>query len=176
MAELARHLEEHQEEITEKQEAAPSDAGASAGQANTAYDEYWRPASNVAPNVTSRANANLYNVCAECGSEFALGAHYCYVCGAERASGTRPVHSRSLLQRVQISRWLDWSELRSALGLTAASLVMFFIGAACSIAAASVGLIYTATTLLDWQAVQMWRIEWLLAAAVAFIAAIVLKK
>jgi hypothetical protein len=37
-------------------------------------------------------------------------------------------------------------------------------------------LVFTATTVLDWQAVQVWRIEWLLAAAVAFLAAILLKR
>jgi hypothetical protein len=35
---------------------------------------------------------------------------------------------------------------------------------------------YTAATVLDWQAVQIWRIEWLLASAAAFLAGILLKK
>jgi len=37
-------------------------------------------------------------------------------------------------------------------------------------------LFFTAATVLDWQAVQLWRIEWLLGAAVAFVAGILLKK
>jgi hypothetical protein len=44
------------------------------------------------------------------------------------------------------------------------------------VAAVMTGLVYSANTLVDWQAVQTWRIEWLLAAAVAFIAGILLKK
>ena len=37
------------------------------------------------------------------------------------------------------------------------------------------GLVYTAATVLDWQAVQIWRIEWLLAAIAAFLAGILLR-
>jgi len=44
------------------------------------------------------------------------------------------------------------------------------------IAAISVGFIYSANTLVDWQAVQTWRIEWMLAAIVAFVAGILLKR
>jgi hypothetical protein len=32
-----------------------------------------------------------------------------------------------------------------------------------------VGIVFTARTALDWQAIQMWRIEWLLAAIAAFV-------
>jgi hypothetical protein len=38
------------------------------------------------------------------------------------------------------------------------------------------GFLFTATTLLDWQAVQIWRIEWLLAASAVFVAGVLLKK
>jgi cytosine/uracil/thiamine/allantoin permease len=48
-------------------------------------------------------------------------------------------------------------------------------GVVCALAAVGTGLIYTATTVLDWQAVQIWRVEWLLAAIVAFLAGILLK-
>ena len=56
-----------------------------------------------------------------------------------------------------------------------ASVVSLCIGVVCALAAIGTGLIYTATTVLDWQAVQIWRIEWLLAAIVAFLAGILLK-
>ncbi len=42
--------------------------------------------------------------------------------------------------------------------------------------AIAVGFYFTAQTVLDWQAVQIWRIQWLLAAVAAFIAGILLKK
>jgi hypothetical protein len=38
------------------------------------------------------------------------------------------------------------------------------------------GFLFSATTLLDWQAVQLWRIEWLLAATAIFAAGFLLKK
>jgi hypothetical protein len=45
-----------------------------------------------------------------------------------------------------------------------------------ALAAVLTGVIYREDTLVDWQAVQVWRIEWLLAAAVALLAGILLKK
>jgi hypothetical protein len=37
-------------------------------------------------------------------------------------------------------------------------------------------VVYKEDTLVDWQAVQAWRIEWLLAAMAALLAGILLKK
>jgi hypothetical protein len=65
--------------------------------------------------------------------------------------------------------------LKQAIGLPAVSLVAFFIGLGCIFAAIFIGVFYTAATVLDWQAVQVWRLEWLLGAAVAFIAGILLR-
>ena len=44
------------------------------------------------------------------------------------------------------------------------------------LAAISVGLIYSVENLADFQAIQLWRIEWLLGAVVAFLAVILLKR
>jgi hypothetical protein len=41
--------------------------------------------------------------------------------------------------------------------------------------AALTGVIYKAHSLMEWQAIQTWRIEWLLAAAAALLAGILLK-
>jgi hypothetical protein len=38
-----------------------------------------------------------------------------------------------------------------------------------------VGFIYSATTLVDWQAVQIWRMEWMLGSIIAMLAALLLK-
>jgi hypothetical protein len=35
---------------------------------------------------------------------------------------------------------------------------------------------FSARTLVDWQAIQLWRIEWLLAAIAAFVVGLLLKK
>jgi cytosine/uracil/thiamine/allantoin permease len=72
--------------------------------------------------------------------------------------------------------WLDFATIRQRTGFGTASLVFFVVGLACSLAALFVGFLYTANTTLDWQAVQIWRIQWLLGAAVAFLAAIALKR
>jgi hypothetical protein len=131
--------------------------------------EYWRPAiqndrgREMPVDVRSRVE-----VCENCGTEFVLGARFCHVCGGER-------------QAVQASgnRWtevLDFENIKQALGLPTASLVAFILGVVCVIAAAVTGMVYSANTLVDWQAVQTWRIEWLLAAAVSFVAGILLKK
>ena len=45
-----------------------------------------------------------------------------------------------------------------------------------ALAALLVGFIFSANTVLDWQAVQMWRIEWLLAAVACFVAGILLRQ
>jgi hypothetical protein len=55
-------------------------------------------------------------------------------------------------------------------------LVALMLGCGCLIAAVATGLVFTATTLLDWQAVQLWRIEWLLGAVAMFAAGFLLKK
>jgi hypothetical protein len=44
------------------------------------------------------------------------------------------------------------------------------------VGAALLGVIYRTDTLLDWQAVQIWRVEWLLAALAALLAGLLLKK
>ena len=43
-------------------------------------------------------------------------------------------------------------------------------------AAVATGFVYTAATVLDWQAVQVWRIEWLLGAIAMFAAGVLLKR
>jgi cytosine/uracil/thiamine/allantoin permease len=100
-----------------------------------------------------------------------MGARYCHICGADRVPdmGLRP-HGFNLVE------WLDFATIRQRTGFGTASLVFFVVGLACSLAALFVGFLYTANTTLDWQAVQIWRIQWLLGAAVAFLAAIALKR
>ena len=130
--------------------------------------EYWRPAGqgNRAQEITNDVRTRV-EVCDNCGTEFVVGSRFCHVCGGER-------------QAVQsANRWtevLDFENIRQALGFSTGALIAFIIGIACVLAAALTGFIYSANTLVDWQAVQTWRIEWLLASAVAFTAGILLKK
>jgi hypothetical protein len=55
-------------------------------------------------------------------------------------------------------------------------LLALILGCVCIIAAIVTGVVFTATTLLDWQAVQLWRIEWLLGALAMFAVGFLLKK
>jgi len=85
--------------------------------------------------------------------------------------------------KIKLSSWLNpnWvsylrlKELKTWLGLPAASLIAFLVGLGCVLGALLVGLL-TAKTLLDWQAIQFYRVEWLLAATASFAAGILLKK
>jgi len=55
------------------------------------------------------------------------------------------------------------------------SLVAFLVGLGCVFAALSVRILYTPQRLVDWQAIQIYCIQWLLGAVVAFAAGILLK-
>jgi hypothetical protein len=99
-----------------------------------------------------------------------VGSRFCYVCGADRNANLANSGA------VGFRAWVDFASLRDALGQTTASLVALILGCACVIAAVVTGFVFTATTLLDWQAVQLWRIEWLLAAVAIFAAGFLLKK
>ncbi len=130
--------------------------------------EYWRPAvANGRSQEIPHDVRTRIEVCENCGTEFVVGSRFCHVCGGER-------------QAVQsASRWtevLDFENIKHALGLSTGSLIAFIVGVICVVAAVATGMIYSANTLVDWQAVQTWRIEWMLAAIAAFVAGILLKK
>lgn len=129
--------------------------------------EFWRP---PVQNVEYQEVRPATEVCSRCNTEFVVGSRFCHVCGARREAETQEATPSSFVH------FLDIRIIGNALGLTTASFVAFIVGVACTIAAFATGFVYTATTVLDWQAVQIWRIEWLLAAAVAFIAGILLKR
>lgn len=130
--------------------------------------EFWKPA--VAPRHEAAVAESTDQVCQECGTDFVLGSRFCYVCGADR-------HANLAANAVTgVHAWIDFASLREALGQSNASLVALVMGFACVIAAIVTGFVFTATTLLDWQAVQLWRIEWLLGAVAMFAAGFLLKK
>lgn len=72
-------------------------------------------------------------------------------------------------------RYLHFHEIKRWIGLSTASLIAFTIGLACVAGALAVGLL-TVKAYVDWQAIQFYRAEWLLAATAAFVAGILLKK
>jgi hypothetical protein len=66
--------------------------------------------------------------------------------------------------------------VREKLELNLASFFLLVAACACVLGAILSGVIYRSATMLEWQAVQTWRIEWMLAAVVALLAALLLKK
>jgi hypothetical protein len=129
--------------------------------------EFWRPPVHTA--ISEPEPRLQVETCPRCSTEFIVGSRFCYVCGSEREPQPEVAESR-------LARLLDFQLIRENLGLTVPSLIAFIIGLVCVGAAVATGFMYTASTVLDWQAVQIWRVEWLLASAVAFIAGILLKR
>jgi len=130
---------------------------------NPARHEFWRPPS---PGTVIQDHSNT---CQECRTEFIVGSRYCHCCGASRTglgSGEAP----------PIPGVAEMTALGKRLGLAMPPLIAFVIGALCLLAAISVSVLFTARTALDWQAIQLWRIEWLLAGIAGFAAGLLLKK
>ena len=163
--------------------------------------EFWRP---PVPSVEKElavqdAATSMAHVCPGCGTEYLLGSRFCHSCGGKRPGGVSTVRADAGLmlrlreQLVEAARmtasvfslpdskvpscvhYLSFHEIRMRVGLPTASLIAFFIGIGCVAGALLVGLL-TAKTLVDWQAIQFYRAEWLLAATASFAAGILLKK
>ena len=135
--------------------------------AHDLHQEYWSPpAGSRTPSAVPSSNTRtLASVCPECSTEFVVGARFCHVCGSERAHrmGAR-------------GGWLALHRVQAVLGLSFGSLVALVLGVVCLLSAMATGLMYTTTTLPDWEAVQVWRIQWLLAAGAVFLAGLLLKR
>jgi len=129
-----------------------------------ARHEFWRP-----PAAEVAVGQERSKTCDECRTEFIVGSRYCHRCGAGR-------HELSAARAVEIPGLAELASLGKRLGLATPALIAFLFGVASLVAALSVGVVFTARTALDWQAIQMWRIEWLLAAIAGFGAGCLLKK
>jgi hypothetical protein len=162
--------------------------------------EFWRPPSpmvgeavSIIPSVSTMAE-----VCPHCGSEFLVGSKFCHSCGGKRPHAlsattqqdaavlagiweqTVGVTHRALSawKDLEFPSWLNYlhfHEIKRQIGLSTGSLIAFVIGLGCVAGALLVGLL-TAKTLIDWQAIQFYRAEWLLAATAAFVAGILLNR
>jgi hypothetical protein len=155
----------------------------------------------VAEVVLAReAVPSLAESCPRCGTEFLLGSRFCHSCGGKRPAAVDPaaladaaalaglwhqavggVQSAAAAiswRKIKLPAWLHYlhfHEIKSWIGLSTASLIAFLVGAGCVVGALLVGLL-TARTYVDWQAIQFYRAEWLLAATASFVAGILLKK
>ncbi len=147
----------------------------------------------------------MAEACTECGSEYMIGARFCHTCGSRRpalaaeatdAAAMAGLWTRSITwtgtqvrsgsasvvaawRKISFPDWMQYlhfHEIKRWIGLPTASLVAFMIGIGCVVGALGVSLFYRASNLAEFQAIQMWRIEWLLAATASFVAGILLKK
>jgi len=167
-------------------------------------NEFWRPPSPLVPEelVIDETIPTMAEACSSCSTEFLLGSRFCHSCGQRRPevalassnndmaglAGTRQRVARRIQLLVSDARlfwshlefpawlrYLHFHEIQGRIGLSTASLVAFIIGIACIGGALLVGLL-TVRTFVDWQAIQFYRAEWLLAATASFVAGILLKK
>jgi hypothetical protein len=130
-----------------------------------AQHEFWRP-----PAVAAEAaRPGLVEVCDGCSTEFMIGSLFCHLCGASREARPSTATHWTL--------YLEFHNIKRTLGLSTASLIAFIVGMACLVMAGiAVGMIYSVQTFNDFQAVQLYRMQWLLGAIAAFAAGLLLKK
>jgi hypothetical protein len=114
------------------------------------------------------ANPERSTAC-RCGAEFIVSSLYCHACGASRPD-------LKAARTLEIPGLAELASLGERLGLTTPAVIAFLLGALCVVGALAVSVFFSARTVLDWQAIQLWRIEWLLAAVAAFVAGCLLKK
>jgi hypothetical protein len=167
--------------------------------------EFWRPPSPVVADeiVLRETIPTMAEVCSRCATEFLLGSRFCHSCGRRRPEaihavakadaaalagfweqGTARVYSlysvvaKFSWDQIKFPSWLRYLHfhaIKNWIGLSTASLIAFVIGVGCVAGALLVGLL-TARNFVDWQAIQFYRAEWLLAATASFVAGILLKK
>jgi hypothetical protein len=131
-----------------------------------AQHEFWRP-------PASQPAAALADACRRCDAEFMVGAAVCHICGANRhRSGA--ASSRNWIKYFELVRALDLVQIRKWLDLPLPSLFAFLAGVLFLVVALGLGLMSVSNS-ADFEAIQLWRIEWLLAACAAFLAGILLK-
>ena len=131
--------------------------------AHNTPQEFWRPP------MAQSGLASATEVCQGCGTEFMVGARFCHLCGTARGALVRRGSARW-------ARYLEFQHIREGLGLSTASLIAFFIGLGCVLAAITVWIVYSVQTINDLWAVQLYRMQWLVAAVAAFAAGVLLKK
>ncbi len=130
--------------------------------------EFWRP-----PASQPATEPVLADACRRCGTEFMVGAAFCHICGANRHSAGSS-SARNWGKYFAFARPLDLSRFKGWLGLPLPSLCAFLAGISFLVVALSMGLM-TVHDYSDFEAIQLWRIQWLIVACAAFLAGILLK-
>jgi ribosomal protein L37E len=138
--------------------------------AQHAQNEFWRPPLQAATDSTGLIDTSRLEACDRCGTEFIVGSRFCHSCGTGREGVLQTALWR---EKVTLAKF---ASLADGLELSTPAFIAFLIGIACVLAAAAVGVVFSTQRVIDWQAVQLWRIEWLLGAVAAFVAGCLLKK
>jgi hypothetical protein len=164
-------------------------------------EEFWRPPTLNEEVAVRDPHPAMAEACSRCGTEFLLGSKFCHSCGGRRreaisssaradAAALAGLWERGIdriqagiagvpWSKVRFPSWmhyLHFHEIKSRLSLSTASLIAFVIGLSWVAGALLVGLIYSVKNWNDFQAIQYYRAECLLAATASFVAGILLKK
>lgn len=131
--------------------------------------EYWRPAPNPGKHLQAIGSQTHEAFCTICGTQYAAGARFCHVCGLGREEDLHKAKVAPILD------WLNFERIQKEFGLSTVSLVLVLISAVFILATMMTGLVYSTSTIAEWQAVQTWRIEWLLATVVSLLAAMLFR-
>jgi len=138
--------------------------------------EFWRPPIDAVTDE-SAAHVETTDACSRCGAEFIVSSRFCHACGASRpGSRQRTRNWQVTVVGVVAGVTRTFAGTGERLGLPTAAFVAFLAGVACVLGALGVGLVFSVRTVLDWQAIQMWRIEWLLGAVAMFSAGCLLRR
>jgi ribosomal protein L37E len=130
--------------------------------------EFWRPPANQ-----PAAEPVLADACRRCGTEFMVGAGFCHLCGTNRHRADAPL-TQNWTRYFEHVRTLDFAKIRGWFGLPLPSLCAFLIGIVFLIIALTMGLM-SVHDYSDFEAIQLWRIQWLMGTCAAFLAGILLK-
>jgi len=101
-----------------------------------------------------------------------VGAAFCHICGANRHRSEAA--SGSWTKNLELHKFLAFGSIRGWFGLPVLSLFAFLVGVGFLIVALAMGLV-AVHDISDFEAVQLWRIQWLMAACAAFLVGILLK-
>jgi hypothetical protein len=137
-----------------------------------ASSEFWQ--APVTAASAPNAQPELAEVCPGCSSEFVVGAGFCHVCGVCRSKTASVAQTGQ--RWLAFARHLQFHHIKEHVGLPTSALVAFLLGVGCALAALLVSFVFSAGTTSDWQAVQIWRIQWLLASAASFLSGILLNR
>jgi hypothetical protein len=133
-----------------------------------AHQEFWRPPLNQ--SVAS----DMAETCGRCGTEFMVGAAFCHICGAGRHRASAAT-AGNWLKAFDFVRTIELAKAKTWFGLPLPSLFAFLAGIACLIVAVAVGFTDVKDNVSDFEAVQLWRIQWLMAGCAAFLVGILFK-